>query len=158
MANRSVNKVILVGNLGQNAEKNTTPSGIPVTRFSVATSRSWKDPKTNDWKEETNWTNVVLWRHENVTDYLTKGKQVYVEGRLQTRSYQDKEGRTVRATEVIADDVLLLSSGKVQGSNGQDEPYRGQQSRNGHAGSHREPDESADEYAELGITDSDVPF
>lgn len=156
MANRSVNKVILVGNLGQDAERNSTPSGIPVTRFSVATSRSWKDPKTNDWKEEINWTNVVLWRHENVTEYLTKGKQVYVEGRLQTRSYQDKEGRTVRATEVIADDVLLLS-GKAQGSNDH-ESSGSQRSRNGHAGSHREPGESADEYAELGITDSEVPF
>ena len=157
MANRSVNKVILVGNLGRDAEKNTTPTGIPVTRFSVATSRSWKDPKTNDWKEETNWTHVVLWRHENVTDYLTKVKQVYVEGRLQTRSYQDKEGRTVRATDVIAEDVLLLSSGNAEDSNGH-EPFRDQSSHNGNAGPHRESGEAPDEYAELGITDSDVPF
>jgi single-strand DNA-binding protein len=157
MANRSINKVILIGNLGQNAERNPTPSGIPVTRFSVATSRSWKDPKTNDWKEETNWTNVVLWRHESVTEYLTKGKQAYVEGRLQTRSYQDKEGRTVRATEVIADDILLLSSGNAQDSNGH-KPFRDQQSHNGNASSQSGTSESADEYAELGITDSDVPF
>ena len=75
MANRSVNKVILVGNLGRDAERNSTPNGIPVTRFSVATSRGWKDPKTNDWKEKTNWTNVVLWRHENVTEISPKASR-----------------------------------------------------------------------------------
>ena len=76
MANRSVNKVILIGNLAKDAETQTTPSGIPVSRFAIATTRSWKDSGTNEWKEETNWTNVVLWRQENVAGYLTKGKQL----------------------------------------------------------------------------------
>src|SRR3954471_14812378 len=115
MASRSVNKVILVGNLGRDAETKFTPSGASVTRFAVATSRSWKDQQTNEWKEETNWTNVVLWRQENLANYLTKGKQVYVEGRLQTRSYDDKDGKKVYTTEVVADDVLLLG-GRGEGA------------------------------------------
>ena len=108
MASRSVNKVILVGNLGRDAETKFTPSGAAFTRFSVATTRSWKDQQTNEWKEETNWTNVVVWRQENVANYLTKGKQVYVEGRLQTRSYDDKDGKKVYTTEVVADEIILL--------------------------------------------------
>lgn len=105
---RSVNKVILVGNLGRDAETKFTPSGVPVSRFSVATSRRWKDQATGEWKEETDWTNVSVWRQENLANYLTKGKQVYVEGRLQTRSYEDKDGQKRYATEVVAEDVILL--------------------------------------------------
>src|SRR5579884_2111594 len=108
MASRSVNKVILLGHLGRDAETKFTPSGAAVTKFSVATNRRWKDQQTGEWKEETNWTNVVLWRGENVAPYLTKGKQVFVEGRLQTRSYDDKDGKKVWTTEVVADDVILL--------------------------------------------------
>ncbi len=108
MASRSVNKVILVGNLGRDAETKFTPSGAAVTRFAIATTRSWKDQQTNEWKEETNWTNVIVWRQENLANYLTKGKQIYVEGRLQTRSYDDKDGKKVYATEVVADEVILL--------------------------------------------------
>lgn len=114
MASRSVNKVILVGRLGKDAETKFTPSGVPVTRFSVATNRRWKDQQSGEWKEETDWANVVLWRQENVGQYLTKGKQVYVEGRLQTRSYDDKDGKKVYATEVVADDVILLG-GRSEG-------------------------------------------
>ena len=108
MASRSVNKVILVGHLGRDAETKFTPGGAAVTRFSVATNRRWKDQQSGEWKEETDWTNVVLWRSENLANYLTKGKQIYVEGRLQTRSYDDKDGKKVYATEVVADDVILL--------------------------------------------------
>ena len=108
MASRSVNKVILVGHLGRDAETKFTPGGAAVTRFSVATNRRWKDKDSGEWKEETDWSNVVLWRSENLANYLTKGKQIYVEGRLQTRSYEDKDGKKVYATEVVADDVILL--------------------------------------------------
>ncbi len=108
MASRSVNKVILVGHLGRDAETKFTPGGAAVTRFSVATSRRWKDQQSGEWKEETDWSNVTLWRSENLATYLTKGKQVYVEGRLQTRSYDDKDGKKVYATDVVADDVILL--------------------------------------------------
>ena len=108
MASRSVNKVILVGHLGRDAETKFTPAGVAVTKFSVATNRRWKDQQTGEWKEETNWTNVVMWRGENVAPYLTKGKQVFVEGRLQTRSYDDKDGKKVWTTEVVAEEVILL--------------------------------------------------
>ena len=108
MASRSVNKVILVGHLGRDAETQFTPAGVAVTKFSVATNRRWKDQQTGEWKEETDWSNVGLWRQENLANYLTKGKQVYVEGRLQTRSYDDKDGKKQYRTEVVADDVILL--------------------------------------------------
>jgi single-strand DNA-binding protein len=117
MASRSVNKVLLIGNLGRDAETKFTPSGAAVTKFSVATKRSWKDPTTNEFKEETNWTNVVVWRQEKVANYLTKGKQVYVEGRLQTRSYDDKDGKKVYTTEVVADEIILLG-GRAEGEEG----------------------------------------
>src|SRR5579875_3649914 len=108
MATRSVNKVLLIGNLGRDAETKFTPSGAAVTRFSVGTNRRWKDQQTNEWKEEANWTNVVLWRQENLANFLTKGKQVYVEGRLRNYSYDDKEGKKVYATEVVAEEVILV--------------------------------------------------
>ena len=95
MASRSVNKVILLGHLGRDAETKFTPGGAAVTKFSVATNRRWKDQQSGEWKEETDWTNIVLWRSENLTAYLTKGKQVYVEGRIQSRSYDDKDGKKV---------------------------------------------------------------
>ena len=117
MASRSVNKVLLLGNLGRDAETKFTPSGVAMTRFSIATQRRWKDQQTNEWKEETDWHNVVLWRSENLGQYLTKGKQVYVEGRLQTRSYEDKDGQKKYSTEVVADDVILLG-GRGEGGGG----------------------------------------
>src|SRR5271166_3702501 len=117
MASRSVNKVILVGHLGRDAETKFTPAGVSVTSFSVATNRRWKDQQSGEWKEETDWANVVLWRQENLANYLTKGKQVYVEGRLQTRSYDDKDGKKQYMTEVVADDVILLG-GRDGGSGG----------------------------------------
>src|SRR5512143_4033491 len=120
MASRSVNKVILIGHLGRDAETAYTASQTAVTKFSVATNRRWKDQQSGEWKEETNWTNVVLWRGENVAPYLTKGKQSYVEGRLQTRSYDDKDGKKVWTTEVVAEDVILLG-GRGEGSPAADE-------------------------------------
>jgi len=108
MASRSVNKVILVGHLGRDSETRFTPAGAAKTTFSVATNRRWKDQQTGEWKEETDWHNVVLWRQENVANYLLKGVQVYVEGRLQTRNYDDKDGKKVYITEVVADNVILL--------------------------------------------------
>src|SRR5580693_8406592 len=117
MASRSVNKVILLGHLGRDAETAFTASQTAVTKFSVATSRRWKDQQSGEWKEETDWSRVVLWRGENVAPYLTKGKQIYVEGRLQTRSYDDKDGKKVWTTEVVADEVILLG-GRGEGGAG----------------------------------------
>lgn len=108
MAGRSVNKVILLGHLGKDAETKFTPSGVAKTTFTIATNRRWKDQQSGEWKEETDWHNVVLWRSENLANYLQKGKQLYVEGRLSTRSYDDKDGNKKWITEVVADDVILL--------------------------------------------------
>src|SRR5579871_250791 len=118
MASRSVNKVILVGRLGRDAETKFTSGGTAVTKFSVATSRRWKDKQSGEWKEETDWTNIVLWQAENLANYLTKGKQVYVEGRIHTRSYDDKDGKKVYSTEVIAEEVLLLGGQGGAGGGG----------------------------------------
>jgi single-strand DNA-binding protein len=159
MASRSVNKVILIGNLGRDAETKFTPGGASVTKFSVATGRRWKDQQSGEWKEETNWSNVTLWRAENLAPYLTKGKQVYVEGRLQTRSYEDKDGKKVYATDVVADDVILLggrggdAGGEGGGEYSQDRPVSMPRSARGPAQS--QP--PADDFPQ-GITDDDVPF
>src|ERR1700676_726447 len=125
MASRSVNKVILIGRLGRDAETAFTAAQVGVVKFSVATSMRWKDQQTGDWKEETNWSNVVFWRGENVAPYLLKGTQVYVEGRLQTRSYDDKDGKKVWATDVVADEVILLGGrgSNTQGAGGGAEEF-----------------------------------
>jgi single-strand DNA-binding protein len=108
MAFRSVNKVFLLGNLGRDAETKFTPSGVARTTFSIATTRRVKDSQTGEWRDETDWHNIVLWRAENLANYLTKGKQVHVEGRLQTRSYDDKDGNKRYMTEVVVDEIVLL--------------------------------------------------
>jgi len=119
MASRSVNKVILLGHLGKDAETRFTPSGAAVTNFSLATNRRWKDQQTGDWKEETDWHNIVLWKAENLAPHLQKGKQVYVEGRLQTRSWEDKDGNKRYTTEVIAEmGSLILLGGRGEGGGG----------------------------------------
>jgi single-strand DNA-binding protein len=161
MASRSVNKVILVGHLGRDAETKFTPGGAAVTRFSVATNRRWKDKDSGEWKEETDWSNVVLWRSENLANYLTKGKQIYVEGRLQTRSYEDKDGKKVYATEVVADDVILLGGQGGGGGRGGGDEYSQQpvsQPRGAATRSSAPPQPQADDHFGQGITDDDVPF
>src|SRR5215471_19846826 len=119
MASRSVNKVILIGRLGKDAESKFTPSGTSVATFSIATSWRQKDQQTGEWKEHTDWHNIVFWRAENVAPYLTKGTQVYVEGRLQTRNYENKEGRKVYVTEVVAEELILLG-GRQSGESSAD--------------------------------------
>jgi single-strand DNA-binding protein len=158
MPSRSVNKVILIGNLGRDAETKFTPSGASVTKFAIATTRSWKDQQTNEWKEETNWTNVVVWRQENLANYLTKGKQVYVEGRLQTRSYDDKDGKKVYATEVVADEVLLLG-GRGEGGFEAGSAQSAARSSAGNKGRSSGPAAAPDDdFGGMNITDDDVPF
>ena len=160
MASRSVNKVILVGHLGRDAETKFTPGGAAVTKFSVATNRRWKDQQSGEWKEETDWSNVVLWRSENLAQYLLKGKQVYVEGRLQTRSYEDKDGKKVYATDVVADDVILLGGQGGGAGRGGDEFSQEPVSRPRSAPRSSAPPAAAppsEDYGQ-GITDDDVPF
>ena len=162
MASRSVNKVILVGHLGKDAETKFTPSGVAKTTFSVATSRRWKDQQTGEWKEETDWANIVLWRSENVANYLTKGKQVYVEGRLSTRSYEDKDGQKKWITEVVADDVILLGGRGGDAGGGDDfgqpmtsMPRSAQRSA---ATALRSQSASHESQTDPGISDDDIPF
>ena len=162
MASRSVNKVILVGRLGRDAETKFTPGGVSVTKFSVATSRRWKDNQSGEWKEETDWTNIVFWRAENVATYLTKGKQVYVEGRIHSRSYDDKDGKKVYATDVVAEEVILLggaSDGGGGGRSGGDEYSQQPVSmpRGAQASAPARQPARQEDYGQ-GITDDDVPF
>jgi single-strand DNA-binding protein len=157
MASRSVNKVILIGHLGRDAETAYTASQTAVTKFSVATNRRWKDQQTGEWKEETNWTNVVMWRGENVAPYLTKGKQVFVEGRLQTRSYDDKDGKKVWTTEVVAEDVILLGGrGEGGGPGGGPEDYTQEQPMR--SAPRSRPAAAPVAPPAEGISDDDVPF
>ena len=158
---RSVNKVILIGNLGKDAETKFTASGISVSSFSVATTRRVKDAGTGDWKDETDWNKVVLWRNEGVAQYLTKGKQVYVEGRLQTRSYDDKDGNKRYTTEVVADEVMLLGGrgegGEGGGGGGMQSAPRSAAQRSAPASDAAKPAGNFDDF-DPGISDDDVPF
>jgi single-strand DNA-binding protein len=108
----SVNKVILVGNLGRDAELRYTPAGAAVSKFSIATTEVWND-KSGQRQERTEWHNIDLWgkQAESLSAYLLKGKQVYVEGRLQTDEYTDKEGIKRKTTRVRCDRVVLLGGG-----------------------------------------------
>jgi single-strand DNA-binding protein len=108
----SVNKVILVGNLGRDAELRYTPGGTAIAKFSLATTEKWTD-KSGGPQERTEWHNIDLWgkQAETLTEYLTKGKQVYVEGRLQSDEYTDKEGIKRKTVRVRCDRVVLLSGG-----------------------------------------------
>lgn len=123
MAGRSVNEARLLGRLGRDAEMAFTGNGTSIVKFSVATSERYKDKASGEWKETPNWTNIVFWNGEKVAPYLKKGTSVYVAGRLQTRSYDDKDGKKVYVTEVIANEVILCggkaggrqSSGESQG-------------------------------------------
>jgi single-strand DNA-binding protein len=157
MATRSVNKVILVGNLGRDAETKFTPGGTSVTKFSVATTRRWKDQQSGEWKDDTNWTNVTLWKGENVAPYLTKGKQVYVEGRLQTRSYDDKDGKKVYATDVVAEEVMLLG-GKGSGGDSESGEFSQERPVSMPRSAKQQTSHAASDDFPQGITDDDVPF
>ncbi|MCG6881677.1 MAG: single-stranded DNA-binding protein [Deltaproteobacteria bacterium] len=107
-----VNKVILIGRLGADPEVRYTPSGVAVANFSIATSEEWKDKSTGEKKEQTEWHKVVAWRRlgEICGEYLQKGRQVYIEGRLQTRSWEDKEGNKRWTTEILALNMQMLGS------------------------------------------------
>ena len=109
---RGLNKVTLIGNLGKDPELKYTNSGVAVATFSLATSDSWKDQEGN-MQERTEWHNIVAWRKlaEICGQYLKKGSQVYIEGKIQTRNYLDKEGVKKYITEIVADQLLMLGSG-----------------------------------------------
>jgi single-strand DNA-binding protein len=113
----SINKVILIGNLGRDPEVRYTPNGSAICNISVATTRNWKDKTSGDKVEETEWHRVVFYDRlaEIAGEYLKKGRPVYVEGRLKTRKWQDKEGKDVYTTEVIATEMQLLGGREGMG-------------------------------------------
>ena len=107
-----INKVILIGRLGSDPEVRYTPSGVAVANFNIATSEEWKDKDSGERKERTEWHRIVVWRRlgEICGEYLSKGRQVYVEGRLQTRDWEDRDGNKRYTTEIVASDVQFLGS------------------------------------------------
>jgi single-strand DNA-binding protein len=143
MAN-SVNKAILVGRLGKDPEVKYTQGGTPVAKFTLATNEVWKD-QNGEKQERTEWHNIVAWTRlaEICGQYLTKGSRVYVEGRIQTRSWEDKEGNKRYITEIRADNMVMLS--------GKSEEARSEKSAAAAASS----DGSS---ADPEITDDDIPF
>jgi single-strand DNA-binding protein len=116
----SVNKVILIGNLGRDPEVRYAPSGAAICNITLATSRSWKDKQTGDRQEETEWHRIVFYDRlaEIAGEYLKKGKSVYVEGRLKTRKWTDKDGVEKYTTEVIAQEMTMLGSREGGGMSG----------------------------------------
>ncbi len=156
----SVNKVILVGNLGRDAELRYTPGGAAVATLNMATTEVWNDKTSGQKQEKTEWHRIVLWGKsaESLSEYLTKGKQIYVEGRLQTRKWQDKDGHDKYTTEVRGDRIVLLGGGG--GGGGMAGAARPQQrsagagASSGGGGGDQEP--MGEPITDL--TDDDIPF
>ena len=146
----SVNKVILVGNLGRDAELRYTPGGAPVATLNLATTEVWND-KGGQKQEKTEWHRIVLWGKsaESLSEYLVKGKQIYVEGRLQTRQWDDKDGNKRYTTEIRGDRIVLLGGGGGGGMGGG-------QRRAAAAGASEHTEPMGEPVSEL--TDDDIPF
>jgi single-strand DNA-binding protein len=158
----SVNKVILVGNLGRDAELRYTPGGAPVATLNLATTEVWNDKTSGQKQEKTEWHRIVLWGKsaESLSEYLTKGKQIFVEGRLQTRKWQDKDGHDKYTTEIRADRITLLGGGGGGGGGmaGAGRPQQrgagaGAASGAGGGGDHEPMGEPITD-----LTDDDIPF
>jgi single-strand DNA-binding protein len=117
---RGINKVILIGNLGADPETRYMPSGSAVTNLRVATNESWKDKQTGEMKDRTEWHNVAMFNRlaEIAAEYLRKGSQVYIEGKLRTRKWQDRDGNDRYTTEVIADEMQMLGGRGGPGGSG----------------------------------------
>ncbi len=150
---RGVNKVIIVGNLGQDPETRYMPSGAAVTNFTVATNESWKDKQTGEQKERTEWHRVAMFNRlaEIAAEYLRKGSQVYIEGKLRTRKWQGQDGQDRYTTEIIADEMQMLGG---RGGGGGSSSYGGSPSQTG--GGSRGGDASTP--SSDGEFDDDIPF
>ena len=135
----SLNKVMLIGNLGKDPEVRYTAGGTAVASFSIATTEKFKG-KSGDWEEKTEWHNITLWARlaEIAGEYLSKGKTVYIEGRLQTRKWQDKEGKDRYTTEIVGEKMQMLS-GKGEGGGGQRQAAKPAQQEYGQGGGYEEP-------------------
>ena len=155
MAERSVNKAILVGRLGGDAETRHTQNGTPVSRVSLAMNRQWTDSE-KQVHEETDWIYIVLWNKESLAAYLTKGTKLYVEGRIQTRSFEDNSGVKRYVTEIVAQNIVLLG-GNGSGSSGADlEEKSGD--RPGRAKPTSSRFQNGEGSEEQGVQDDDIPF
>jgi single-strand DNA-binding protein len=121
---RGLNKVLIIGRLGRDPEMRYTPSGRPVTTFSIATSRSW-NTSDGERRTETEWFNVVAWGNlaEICKQFLVKGQQVYIEGRLQTRNWEDSEGTKHSATEIVANEMIMLGDRREANNASPDAEY-----------------------------------
>lgn len=144
---RGVNKVILVGNVGQDPETRFTASGSAITNVSIATSESWKDKQTGQMQEKTEWHRVVFFNRlgEIAGEYLKKGSKVYVEGKLQTRKWQDQNGQDKYTTEIVANELQMLDS-------------RGEQQAATAQNSAPQQSSSATPPPQMDSFDDDIPF
>lgn len=144
---RGVNKAILIGHLGRDPEIRYSPSGVAIANVNIATTESWKDKNTGEQQEKTEWHRLVFFGRlaEVVGEYLKKGSQVYIEGRLQTRKWQDKEGNDRWTTEIVANDMQML--GGSGGSKNQDSGYDHASENQDHSGGG-----GSDDF------DDDIPF
>src|SRR5687767_12066370 len=149
----SVNKAILVGNLGRDAEMRFTAGGTPVATVSLATTERFTD-REGQKREDTQWHRIVIWGKtaESLHEYLTKGKQIYVEGRIETKEWTDKEGKKAKTTEIRADRVVLLSSGPGGGGGGGPRASRERYSEDAGGGG------SQDMTPVDAPSDDDIPF
>jgi len=154
---KSVNKVILIGNLGKDPEVKYTTSGTAVAKFSLATNERYKD-KTGEWQDRTEWHNIVAWQRtaEIAGEYLKKGRSVYIEGRLHTNSWEDKETKQKKyMTEIWVDNLVLLG-GKGDGGGGGESASRG--GNNNFDQRAPEPEHETAPASTGPITDEDIPF
>ena len=148
---RGINKVILIGNLGADPETRYMPSGAAVTNLRVATNESWKDKQTGEMKDRTEWHNVAMFSRlaEIAAEYLRKGSQVYIEGKLRTRKWQDRDGNDRYTTEIIADEMQMLGG---RGGPGGGSGSMGSDSGPGPGPSGGAPRPGPDDF------DDDIPF
>jgi len=150
---RGVNKVILVGNLGRDPEMKYTASGAAIANITVATSESWNDKQTGERVDKTEWHRVVAFQRlaEIMGEYLKKGSQVYIEGKLQTRKWQDQNGQDRWTTEVVANEMQMLGA---RGGDAGNRPQQGGGFRSNPPSQQAEPKSQADS----GFADDDIPF
>jgi single-strand DNA-binding protein len=161
---RGINKVILIGHLGADPESRAMPSGMTVANLRLATTESWKDKQSGEQQERTEWHNVALFGRlgEIAAEYLRKGSQVYIEGRLRTRKWQDKEGRDRYTTEIVGNEMQMLGGRGGAGGGAPGAPPGGYAGGYAESGSRSEPSENVSAGAGAGASnqefDDDIPF
>ncbi|MDH0682717.1 single-stranded DNA-binding protein [Achromobacter animicus] len=154
----SVNKVILVGNLGRDPEVRYSPDGAAICNLSIATTSQWKDKSSGERREETEWHRVVLYNRlaEVAGEYLKKGRQVYIEGRLKTRKWQDKDtGADRYSTEVVGDQMQMLGGRGGGESEGNEQPSSASVQQRNPRSAAQQPQSTGASLAEM---DDDIPF